>query len=120
LVSTVEKLLSSPALVSGANWRVENRLGERMNPRRHDPEPRIVVADQVGEYLGVGRGCELVASAAFQGLEILADPVVDPGNAAPLFEVRVRVFIRGRPMRRPAGVADAETEGERKLLQQPG
>jgi hypothetical protein len=71
----------------------------------------VMLADDMGENLGVGSGCESVAGGDEVFLELLVvlnDAVVDDGDAAGLIEMRVGVFVAGRTVSGPAGVADAD------------
>ena len=61
----------------------------------------------VSELKGVALGDELLLEAVV----IFDDAVVDDGDFAGLVEVRMGIFVRGRAVRGPARVADAEDAG---------
>src|SRR2546426_9182121 len=64
----------------------------------------------MGECLGVGLGLEAVAAVRQgrpQRVGVLDDPVVDQRDTPVTIDVRMRVALRGRPVRRPARVRDA-------------
>ena len=66
--------------------------------------------DQMGECLGVGLGLEAVAAVRQgrpQRVGVLDDPVVDQRDTPVTIDVRMRVALRGRPVRRPARVRNA-------------
>ena len=68
------------------------------------------------QHFGVGVGTERVAGLEqllFESVVIFDDAVVDDGDSAGLIEVRMRIFVRRRPMRGPARVADAEISRDR-------
>src|SRR3546814_1810477 len=70
---------------------------------------------------GVGLGLELVADGlqfAAELLEVLDDAVVHQGD--PPVGVRVGVHLGRAPVRRPAGVADADGAVERVMLDHAG
>jgi hypothetical protein len=86
-------------------------------------EAGVMNSDQVGEHFGVGVGFESMAlggELAFEDFEVLDDPVMDEDDSSTLVEVRVRVFVRGRAMGGPAGVADAEGASEGIGLEEAG
>ena len=71
----------------------------------------VVIADQMGQHLGVGGGLKSVAGFEESFLEpvaILDHAVMDNGDFAGLIQMRVGILIGGRTMRGPARVADAE------------
>ena len=83
----------------------------------------IVVADQMGQDFGVRGGTEGVAGFEELFLEavvILDDAVVDDGDFAGLVQVRVGIFVGGRAVGGPAGVADAELAGGGLVLEADG
>ena len=99
---------------------VQDRLRERMHAGGHRPEPGIMVTDQVGQHFGVGRGLEHMAGLLkppLERFEILNHAVVNDGDAPALVQVRMGVFVGGRAVGGPAGVADAEAPGQRAALQ---
>ena len=66
--------------------------------------------DQVRDDFGVGFGLELVSlrlQLVLQLEVVLDDAVMDDDDAAGAVAVRMRVFLGGPPVRRPARVADA-------------
>ena len=66
--------------------------------------------DQVRDDLGVGFGLELVSlrlELVLQLEVVLDDAVVDDDDPAGAVAVRMRVFLGGTAVRRPARVADA-------------
>ena len=74
----------------------------------------VMLADQMGEDLGVGLRTKLVSrqnQALFDPLEVLDDAVVDHCDPAARVEVRVGVFVRRRAVCGPAGVADTHLAG---------
>jgi hypothetical protein len=71
----------------------------------------------------VSVGAEGVAGLELAFLEavvIFDDAVVDDGDFAGLVEVRMGIFIGGRAVGGPAGVADAEAAGDGLNLEKPG
>ena len=67
--------------------------------------------DQVDQDFGIRIAVEGVSSAReclLQGVVILNDPVVNEGELPVTAEVRVGVYVVGRAMRCPAGVANTE------------
>ena len=73
-------------------------------------------ADKMSEHLGVRVGFESVArlnQPFFDAVEVLDHPIVDHGDVAALVQVRVGVFVRGRAMRGPSSVADAQLSRHR-------
>ena len=79
-----------------------------------------VIADEVGQHLGVGLREETVAlalEAVPEGGVVLDDAVVDQGDLAGLVQVGMGVDVAGQAMRGPAGVADAERPGDRVRLE---
>ena len=83
----------------------------------------VVLAHEVGEDFGVGLGSEGVAFGDQLFLELLVilnDAVVDKGDLAGLIEMRMGIRVRGRPMRGPAGVANAGVALGRLLGEEGG
>ncbi len=78
----------------------------------------VVLLEQMGHDLGVGLAAEDVALAlelAAQGGEVLYYAVVHDGEAGRVSrEVRVRVGVGGRAVRRPAGVRYAAGAAQRR------
>ena len=102
--------------------RVQDRLRQGVHPRGNRPEPGVMLADQMGQHLSVGRGLERVAGLQqlpLERLEILDHTVMNHGDAPALIQVRMCVFVGGRAMRGPAGVADAQRSCQRVSLQKP-
>ena len=74
------------------------------------------------EHLGVGVGFEFVAGGEqflFERVVIFDDAIVNDGDFAGLVELRMGIFVRGRAVRGPAGVADAEISLDRFGFQKP-
>jgi hypothetical protein len=70
----------------------------------------------VGQDFRVGFGLELVSGldeTGFKAVIILDDAVMHHGDPAALVEMGMGVFVRGRAVGCPAGVADAQEAGER-------
>ena len=79
-----------------------------------------MVADQVGQHFGVSRGLKYMAGLLkplLERFEILNHAVVNDGDAPALVQVRMGVFVGGRAVGGPAGVADAEAPRQRAALQ---
>ena len=73
-----------------------------------------MLADEVGEDLGIGVGEEVVAGGEELGFEVgvvFDGAVVDEGEETGLVEVRVGVGVGGFAVGGPASVADAEVGG---------
>ena len=71
---------------------------------------RVILADEVGEDLGVSLRDEFVAFGEepfFELLMVFDHAVVDERDFAGLVEMRVRVLVGRRAVSRPAGMADA-------------
>jgi hypothetical protein len=69
----------------------------------------------VSQHLGVGVGDQVDPRFRQPGPErgrVVDDPVVDDGHVALGVDVRMRVDVVRRPVRRPAGVPDADLAGE--------
>ena len=80
----------------------------------------VVKADQVGDDLGVGIRAKLDALGLQLGAqlaEVLDDAVLHHDHAAVAVGMRVGVALAGPAVRRPAGVADANLAGDRRLGQ---
>src|SRR5205085_2255869 len=80
----------------------------------------VMFADQMREDLGIRGGLEGVAKLGefvFEPVVIFNDAVVNDGYPSGLVQVRVRIFIRGRPVSRPTGVGNAEASFRWLLLQ---
>ena len=80
-------------------------------------------SDQMGQHFRVGGGSKGVAGLdqlLFEPVAILDDAVVDNGDFAGLIQMRMGVFVRGRAMSGPAGMADAKESGGRHVPQQGG
>src|ERR1035438_4325616 len=76
--------------------------------------------DEVRNDLGVGFGYELVALGGEFALQVeivLHNPVVNHHNAARAVAMRVGIFLCGTPMRRPAGMPNAEGAVQGMLAQ---
>ena len=76
----------------------------------------VIIADQMRQHLGVGVGFEFVSGVEqflFERVVIFDDAVVDDGDSAGLIQVRMGIFVRGRAVRGPARVADAEISLDR-------
>ena len=76
----------------------------------------VIIANQMREHLGVGVGFEFVAGGEqflFERVVIFDDAIVNDGDFAGLIEVRMGIFVRGRAVRGPARVADAEISLDR-------
>src|SRR5260370_37291791 len=85
------------------------------------PDFGVMLADQVGQHLRVGRGSESVPlQRFFEPLVVFDDAVVNDRDTAGLIEVRMRIRVRRRPVRGPAGVADARVPGLRIGGDNPG
>src|ERR1017187_999473 len=83
----------------------------------------VIIADQMREHFGVGVGFEFVAGLEqflFERVVILNDTIVDDGNPAGLVELGMGIFVRGRTVRGPTRVADAEISLDRFGFQKPG
>ena len=79
------------------------------------------VLDEVRQGLGIRLGREAVAGALEplpQHVRVLDDAVVHHCYRPRAVGVRVRVPLRGRPVRSPARVADAAAAGERRAPEQ--
>ena len=90
---------------------------------RRDQIPRPESGEEVGEHLGVGVGAEddAVILELLSQLEIVFDDtVVDHREVPGSVEMRVGVALRGRTVRRPAGVADPAGAGQRFVVECAG
>ena len=79
-----------------------------------------MLADQVGQNLGIGGGLELVAGSEqtrLQPFVVFDDAVVDDGDSTGLIEVRMRIDVGRGTMSGPAGMADAGMAGGGGLKQ---
>ncbi len=75
------------------------------------------VASEVGQGLGIGFRGKAVTRALELGAQqvgVLDDAVVHDGKGTRTVGVRMGVALGGRAVRRPAGVADAASAGERR------
>ena len=87
---------------------------------RLDKVALVAPGDEVGDDLGVGVAAEddaVVQQAPPQRGAVLDDAVVNDGDAAVAADVRVGVGVGGRPVRRPARVADPHAAGGGPLPQ---
>ena len=83
----------------------------------------VIVANQMGQHLGVGGGVKGVAGLEEPFLEtvaILNHAVVDEGDGAGLVQVGVGILIGGRAVGGPAGMADAELAGDGLVVDEAG
>ena len=85
-------------------------------------EPLVeVIADQVGQHLRVRLRKELIAvpeQPVTEGGVVFDDAIVDQRQFAGLVLMRMGIGVAGQPVRRPAGVADAQGTGDGFLLEQ--
>ena len=98
-----------------------HRGGQRMGTLRHDRELGQMLPDQVGQHFGIRRRMEGMTGgdqALLDPVVVFNDAVVDDRHLARPVEVRMGIFIAGRPMRGPTGVTDATMAGHRCLPQQ--
>ena len=71
----------------------------------------VVQFDEVREHLGIGLAAEDVAEleqACAQRGVVFDDAVVDDRDASAAVQMRVRVGVGGRAVRRPASMPDAD------------
>ena len=83
-------------------------------------DPRVILADQMGEDFGVGFRAKLVSRLSkpfLDPVEVFNHTIVNHGDPAGPVKVRMGVFVRRRAVRGPAGVADAELTGRRLGLE---
>jgi hypothetical protein len=76
----------------------------------------VVLADEMGENLGVGFRFELVAFGGkfvAEVVVVLNDPIVDDPDTAGLIEMGVRIFIGWKTVRGPTSVtySDSSSDG---------
>ena len=116
-----EQAVRAPQLWQGlANGGHPRRIGGVVDdPRARGDRPPEAAVDQVGDHLGIGLRAEDVALGLQHRLErpvVLDHPVVHDRHArlhrhagvADAPQMRVRVGVGRRAVRRPAGVADAD------------
>ncbi len=100
-----------------AQGRDEARLG------RFTAGVVVVLADEMGEHLGIGlrlKGVALPEELVLQRLVVLDDAVVHERQLPALVEVRVRIRVGDAAVRGPPGVADADDALRRLLVDELG
>src|SRR5208282_2495638 len=100
---------------------IANGLGEGSGLAAGAGLALVIIADQMGQHLGVGGGMKGVAGFEEPFLETVAifdHAIVDDGDFAGLVQVRVGIFIGGGAVGGPAGVADAELAGDGLVLEE--
>ncbi len=80
-----------------------------------------MAGDELGDDLGIGSAMEDHAvgfELALQDSVILDDAVVDHRDGPVTADVRMSVAVGGRPVRGPAGMADAGASADRAVAQE--
>jgi hypothetical protein len=83
----------------------------------------VMFANQMSQNLRVGRRLKRMPGlghSRFQSVVVLNHPVMHDRNFSGLIEVWMRILIRGRPMRCPAGVPQTDRAFQRPLAQKSG